>query len=139
MHKRPAGITASCWILGLNAFVGFRGATFVRERFLAVDPQALRAPAGTVAALLSAVMIAYGAAALTAAIGLWSMRKWALRAYAAWVFVACSYTAVASALLRFPTDTGSLLGLAAVEVGFVGIAFAWWYYMRHLYRRVGAL
>ena len=138
-HKRPAGITVSCWILGLNAIAGLRGATLVREKFLAVDPRALRAPASTVAASMSAVAFAYGATALIAAIGLWSMRKWAPHAFVAWVIAVCSYTAVGLALLRIPTDTGSLLGVACFVVGFVVIAFAWWRYIWRSYERAGAL
>lgn len=138
-RRRPAGITVSCWVLALNAVAGFRGGTLVRERFLSVDPQSLRAPAGTVVALLEGIAVAYGTTALAAAIGLWQLRKWGPGAYAAWATVACTYAAAAAALVRIPTDGGALLEVSCVDVLFVVIAFAWGYYIRRSYRRVGAL
>jgi len=139
LPQRPLGITISCWVLGINAAAGFHGATSLRDRFLSVDPEALRAPASTVAATLSGVAIAYGATALTATIGLRKMRKWAPRAFVVWVSVAYSYALVASALLRIPTDTESLLKIGCVDIAFVAISFAWWRYIRRVYDRVGAL
>ena len=139
LSRRPLGITISCWVLGFNAVAGFRGATTLRDRYLSVDPEALRAPASTVGAILSAVAIAYGVTALTTTIGLWQMRKWAPRAYVAFAFVVCSYAAVAPALLRIPTDTASLLKIGCTDVAFVAIVFTWWRYIRRAYARVGAL
>ena len=69
LPRRPLGITISCWVLGINAAAGFHGATIFRDRFLSVDPEALRAPASIVGATLSGVSLAYGATALTATIG----------------------------------------------------------------------
>jgi len=139
LPRRPLGITISCWVLGINAAAGFHGATILRDRFLSVDPEALRASASIVGATLSGVSLAYGAAALTAAIGLRKLRKWAPRAFVVWVFVACSYAVVASALLRIPADTESLVKIGCVDIAFLAIAFAWWRYIRRVYDRVGAL
>jgi hypothetical protein len=139
LPRRPLGITISCWILGINAAAGFRGATILRDRFLSVDPEALRAPASTVGAILSGVAIAYGVTALTATIGLRKMRAWAPRAFVVWALVAYSYAVVASALLRITIDVKSLLQIAGVDLAFVAITFAWWRYIRRVNDRIGAL
>lgn len=139
LPRRPLGITISCWILGINAAAGFRGAAIFRDRFLSVDPEALRAPASSVGAILSCVALAYGVSALTTTIGLRKMRKWAPRAFVAWVCVAYSYALAASALLRLPTDVGSLLKIGCVDLAFVAITYAWWRYIRRVYDQAGAL
>ncbi len=135
--RRPIGITATCLVLVWVAAGAFGNAMLLPSALRSgVADHLLRFSKTITSSTLSGFALLFAVTALIAAIGLWRMSSWGIRAFLAWGVANCAGMLAFTVLMRSPPDTPAIAGIAFIAA-FSGLLFIWWIYLKKAYERTG--